>query len=70
MIWGPRVRYLGPEVPAEELIWQDPVPKVSHVLVDAQDLLALKQKISASGLGISQLVFDGLGIGLHVPWLG
>ncbi|MGY4697011.1 catalase/peroxidase HPI [Xylella fastidiosa subsp. sandyi] len=53
---GPRVRYLGPEVPAEELIWQDPVPKVSHVLVDAQDLLALKQKISASGLGISQLV--------------
>lgn len=53
---GPRVRYLGPEVPAEELIWQDPVPKVSHVLVDAQDLLALKHKISASGLGISQLV--------------
>ena len=53
---GPRARYLGPEVPAEELIWQDPVPTVAHALVDDQDLAALKAKILASGLTISQLV--------------
>jgi catalase-peroxidase len=54
---GPRVRYLGPEVPAEELIWQDPVPAVDHVLVDAADIAALKAKILASGLSISDLVY-------------
>ncbi len=53
---GPRVRYLGPEVPAEELIWQDPIPAVDHELVDAQDIAALKAKILASGISISQLV--------------
>jgi len=53
---GPRVRYLGPEVPAEELIWQDPVPAVAHKLIDEQDIRALKGKILASGLSISQLV--------------
>ncbi|MBN8680870.1 MAG: catalase/peroxidase HPI [Chitinophagales bacterium] len=53
---GPRARYLGPEVPAEELIWQDPVPAVNHPLVDAQDVEALKGKILASGLSVSQLV--------------
>ena len=53
---GPRVRYLGPEVPAEVLLWQDPVPEVDHVLVDAQDIGALKAKILASGLSISGLV--------------
>jgi catalase-peroxidase len=53
---GPRVRYLGPEVPAEELIWQDPVPKVDHPLVDDKDIAALKAKLSASGLTVSQLV--------------
>jgi catalase-peroxidase len=53
---GPRVRYLGPEVPAEELIWQDPLPAVDHVLIDAQDIADLKGKILASGLPISQLV--------------
>ncbi|MGI4848494.1 MAG: catalase/peroxidase HPI [Janthinobacterium lividum] len=53
---GPRARYLGPEVPAEELIWQDPVPKVDHALVGAADIAALKSKILASGLPISQLV--------------
>ena len=53
---GPRSRYLGPEVPAEELIWQDPVPAVDHELIDAQDIAALKAKILASGLSISQLV--------------
>jgi len=53
---GPRARYLGPEVPAEELIWQDPVPAADHPLVDAQDIAALKQKILASGLTVSQLV--------------
>jgi len=53
---GPRSRYLGPEVPAEELIWQDPVPSVDHKLIDAQDIAALKGKILAAGLSISQLV--------------
>ena len=53
---GPRSRYLGPEVPAEDLIWQDPVPPVDHELVDAQDIATLKQSILASGLSISQLV--------------
>ncbi len=53
---GPRARYLGPEVPAEELLWQDPVPKVDHKLIDAKDIAALKGKILASGLSISQLV--------------
>ncbi|HEY2022623.1 catalase/peroxidase HPI [Paraburkholderia sp.] len=53
---GPRARYLGPEVPAEQLPWQDPVPAVDHPLVDAQDIAALKQKILASGLSVPQLV--------------
>ena len=54
---GPRTRYLGPEVPAEELIWQDPVPKVNHKLVSKRDVAALKKKILASGLSVSDLVF-------------
>ena len=53
---GPRFRYLGPEVPAEELIWQDPVPAVDHELIDAADIAALKDKILGSGLSVSQLV--------------
>jgi catalase-peroxidase len=53
---GPRARYLGPEVPKEELIWQDPIPAVSGKLVDDKDIEALKAKILASGLSISQLV--------------
>ncbi|MEA9578458.1 MULTISPECIES: catalase/peroxidase HPI [Xanthomonas] len=53
---GPRARYLGPDVPAEELLWQDPVPAVDHALVDAQDAAALKQTIHASGLSVAQLV--------------
>ena len=53
---GPRSRYLGPEVPAEELIWQDPVPAVDHELIDAPDIADLKGKILASGLSISELV--------------
>jgi catalase-peroxidase len=53
---GPRSRYLGPEVPAEELIWQDPVPAVDHKLIDDKDIAALKDKILASGLSVSRLV--------------
>jgi catalase-peroxidase len=53
---GPRARYLGPEVPAEELIWQDPIPAVNHTLIDAKDIASLKAKILASGLSISELV--------------
>ena len=53
---GPRARYLGPEVPAEELIWQDPIPAVDHKLIDAQDIASLKSKILASGLSVSELV--------------
>ena len=53
---GPRARYLGPEVPAEVLIWQDPVPAVDHALVDEQDVASLKKKVLASGLTAAQLV--------------
>lgn len=53
---GPRARYLGPDVPQEELIWQDPVPAVDHELVDDSDLKALKDKILNSGLSVSELV--------------
>ncbi|MCB0160551.1 MAG: catalase/peroxidase HPI, partial [Caldilineaceae bacterium] len=53
---GPKSRYLGPEVPAEDLIWQDPIPAVDHELIDAQDIADLKAKILASGLTIPQLV--------------
>ncbi|UYG05053.1 catalase/peroxidase HPI [Halomonas sp. LR3S48] len=54
---GPKARYLGPEVPAEELIWQDPVPDVDHELVDAQDIANLKSKILGSGLTVAELVY-------------
>jgi catalase-peroxidase len=54
---GPRARYLGPEVPAEELIWQDPVPAVDHPLIDADDAADLKAKILAAGLPVADLVF-------------
>ena len=53
---GPRARYLGQEVPAEEMIWQDPVPAVTHTLVDEQDVAEIKASIAASGLTVSQLV--------------
>ena len=53
---GPKSRYLGPEVPAENLIWQDPVPAVDYELVDANDIAALKAKLLASGLSVSELV--------------
>ncbi|MCF8076048.1 MAG: catalase/peroxidase HPI [Desulfotignum sp.] len=54
---GPRSRYLGPEVPAEELIWQDPMPEVDHDLIDAADIADLKAKILATGLPVSRLVY-------------
>jgi catalase-peroxidase len=53
---GPKTRYLGPEVPKEDLIWQDPIPAVDHPLIDDQDVAALKAKVLASGLSISELV--------------
>ena len=53
---GPRARYLGPEVPAQELLWQDPIPALNHKLVDDQDIAALKAKILGSGLAVSELV--------------
>ncbi len=53
---GPRARYLGAEVPSDELIWQDPIPALNHKLIDAQDIAALKSKILASGLSVSELV--------------
>ncbi len=54
---GPRSRYLGPEVPAEELIWQDPVPAPENPLIDEKDVAILKQKVLSSGLPVSQLVY-------------
>jgi len=53
---GPKTRYVGPEVPAEDFIWQDPIPAVSHPLVSAADITALKEKVLASGLSVSELV--------------
>ena len=53
---GPRTRYLGPEVPNEKLIWQDPIPAVNHELIDATDIASLKDNILASDLSVSQLV--------------
>ncbi|UCZ56643.1 catalase/peroxidase HPI [Desulfurispirillum indicum] len=53
---GPKSRYLGPEVPAEDLIWQDPVPAVDHPLIDDQDIASLKQKVLAAGLSTAELV--------------
>ncbi|MCP1662340.1 MAG: catalase/peroxidase HPI [Methanocalculus sp. MSAO_Arc1] len=53
---GPRARYLGPEVPDEELIWQDPIPPVAYEVIDAEDIVALKEKVLASGLSVSELV--------------
>ena len=53
---GPRARYLGAEVPAEELVWQDPIPAVDHATVDPQDVASLKKKVLASGLTVAQLV--------------
>src|SRR5271157_5177962 len=53
---GPRARYLGPEVPSEDFIWQDPIPAVDHELIDAEDIASLKDKILASGLSVSELV--------------
>jgi len=53
---GPRARYLGPEVPAKELIWQDPIPSVNHQLIDKKDITALKRKILSAGLSVSELV--------------
>jgi catalase-peroxidase len=53
---GPRARYLGPEVPKEDLLWQDPIPALNHKLIDEQDMVTLKRKILTSGLTVSQLV--------------
>jgi catalase-peroxidase len=53
---GPRARYLGPDVPKEELIWQDPIPAVNHPMIDAKDIAALKAKVLESGLTVSELV--------------
>ena len=53
---GPRARYLGPEVPTEDLIWQDPIPRLNHALIDEKDIAALKAKVLASGLSVSRLV--------------
>ena len=64
---GPVSRYLGPEVPDEQLIWQDPVPAVDHELIDEQDIAALKSTILASGLSVAAAGVDGVGLGVDVP---
>ncbi len=66
---GPIARYLGPLVPKEQLPWQDPVPAVSHPLIGEKDIAALKTKILASGLSVSAVGLDRLGVGLHLPRL-
>ena len=64
---GPRARYLGPEVPAEELIWQDPVPRIDHPLVDDQDVAALKAKVLASWPLRLRAGVNRMGFSLVVP---
>ena len=64
---GPIARYLGPEVPSEELIWQDPVPAVDHELVSDEDVAELKRRILDSGLSVSAAGLDRLGVGVDVP---
>ena len=66
---GPIARYLGPLVPKETLIWQDPIPAVDHPLIGEQDIAALKAKILASGLSVSAAGLDRLGVGLDIPRL-
>src|SRR3546814_2750407 len=53
---GPKARYLGPEIPAEDLIWQDPIPALDHAVIDDADAAALKAKILATGLSVARLV--------------
>ena len=59
--WGPVSRYLGTRVPTERLVWQDPVPELTHELIDEQDIAALKEKVLASKLSVSQLVSTAWG---------
>ena len=66
---GPRTRYLGPEVPAEELIWQDPIPAADYELIDEQDIADLKSKISCLWAVNPGAGFNRLGICVHIPWL-
>src|ERR1700728_2319566 len=64
---GPRSRYLGPEVPSQDLIWHDPLPRVDHALVDATDIAALKSKILRIGSHCSRTGEDSVGVGSIVP---
>ena len=64
---GPKTRYLGPEVPQEDLLWQDPIPAVDHALIDAKDVDDLKTMILATGLSVSDLGEDRLGLGRDLP---
>ena len=66
---GPRARYLGPEVPAEELIWQDPIPAVDHALIDEKDIAALKAKVLNSGLIRISIGIYRMGFGFYFPWI-
>ncbi|MGL9736213.1 MAG: hypothetical protein ACR5LF_13300 [Symbiopectobacterium sp.] len=65
---GPRARYLGPEVPSEELIWQDPIPLVNHELINRQDIATLKQTDCGNGDKRIAVGRNGLGISIHVSW--
>ena len=65
---GPVVRYLGPEVPTETLLWQDPVPAMTHEVIDAGDIASLKAQILASGLSVSQLVSAAWAVRFILPW--
>ncbi len=67
---GPKARYLGPEVPKENLIWQDPIPAVNHKLINKKDIAGLKTKILDSGLSICRTGFNCMGFCINFPWFG
>jgi len=66
---GPIQRYLGSDVPKEVLIWQDPIPAVDYKVIDAKDIAKLKSDILASGLSVSQIGSNCMGIGIYFPWI-
>jgi catalase-peroxidase len=67
---GPKELYLGPEVPEEDLLWQDPIPAVDHELIDDQDIAGLKARFLTPDSTVSRTGICRMGIRIYIPWLG